>query len=284
MSDDVFEQFQDSPLYAEVKKVPLEIVLKEERHIMKDSAVITLSGKPLCIVRKSYPLIETPVFLEQLESVFLTTMTESQLRGVEVVDAIRKDGAWMQRSYLFPAIGNQLYSVGGEQHIGYRCILTNSYNGRSSTTLATGLIDYVCLNGMIVGKDIEVVKTRHSRGFDLALYSKVISSSINNIQREIQSLQNLADKEISEEYVESFLKRAMGPQLGAKLLEQFQSEIEVRGRTLWAAMSALTFYSSHSSERFPIRAESVDYRLFKRQEEVRRLFNSPMWAEFKEAA
>lgn len=286
MSTDVFQKFVDSPLFAPVSKIPLVAMYEGEEVAMEDNSVIVYDGKPLCVVRDSYPLIETPIFLEQAENCFSEVMTPHQLASVQVMDSVKKDGAWMQRSYLFPAIGQQLKSVGGEQHVGYRCILTNSYNGRSSAMMATGLIDFYCTNGMIMGKDIDIVRTRHSTGFDVGAFMKRITASVNAVQTEIHQLQRMADTTLSKiELAEAFLKRAMGPKLGERIYEHFvQEEVPVRGATVWGVMSALTFYSSHNSTRFPVRGDNGSYRLHKREEEVRKVLSSSLWEAFKEAA
>jgi hypothetical protein len=66
------------------------------------------------------------------------------------------------------------------------------------------------------------------------------------------------------------------------MMDQFDTEAASRGRTVWALYSALTFYSSHNSERFGVRnSGNVDNEavtLDQREREVSRVIGSDAWA------
>jgi hypothetical protein len=57
-----------------------------------------------------------------------------------------------------------------------------------------------------------------------------------------------------------------------KMMEQLEIEAQSRGMTVWALYSALTYYSSHNSDRFTVRnsaaADNVAETLDKREREV----------------
>jgi len=57
----------------------------------------------------------------------------------------------------------------------------NSYNKMKPVTLATGAKVMVCLNGMICGEDIEVLKKRHTKG--IKEYTKdLVDSAVKNTE------------------------------------------------------------------------------------------------------
>ena len=64
-----------------------------------------------------------------------------------------------------------------------------------------------------------------------------------------------------------------------KMMEQLDLEAQQRGMTIWALYSALTYYSSHNSERFGVRnsanVDNVAETLDAREREVSRIIEHP---------
>lgn len=278
-----FEAHRNTLIREPVKKVPCLLTVDGVEHELPRNKVIMRGETPLCIVRNSYEVVQMDDLLEQAEYAFEENMTESQLDSVQIVDRLDKDDTWLCREYVFPEIGNQIFSLSGEQRVGYRCILTNSYNARSSASLLTGLIDFYCTNGMVTG-EFEQHRTRHTAGFDVRGFFRQIEESVKDVQNHIFTLQKLAEaKVLDEEKILQFYTKATNRGLGERLFTHFkEKEVPQRGMTLWGVMSALTFYSSHDSELFPIRADNTPYRLKRREDEVRKILNGRVWKDFRE--
>jgi hypothetical protein len=72
------------------------------------------------------------------------------------------------------------------------------------------------------------------------------------------------------------------------MMEQFQTEAASRGQTIWALYSAMTFYSSHNSERFGVRnssnVDNVAITLDTREREVSRVIDSDAWGQLVRVA
>lgn len=67
------------------------------------------------------------------------------------------------------------------------CVL-NSYNKSKAVTIATGAVVKICLNGMIAGRDISVMKKKHSKGIYNHL-GDLVKDSINRTSISFEKIQ-----------------------------------------------------------------------------------------------
>lgn len=67
------------------------------------------------------------------------------------------------------------------------CVL-NSYNKSKAVTIATGAVVKICLNGMIAGRDINVMKKKHSKGVSNYL-GDLVKDSINRTSISFEKIQ-----------------------------------------------------------------------------------------------
>ena len=67
------------------------------------------------------------------------------------------------------------------------------------------------------------------------------------------------------------------------MMEQLDTEFQKRGTTVWALYSALTYYSSHNSEKFKVKNSSkrdnVERTLIEREKEVLEVERSESFQE-----
>ena len=101
-------------------------------------------------------------------------------------------------------------------------------------------------------------------------------------QEQCRTYQKWAERGINASLFEHVLKENNVSERKTKnLLKQFEMESITRGETLWAALSALTFYSTHDSSLFSVRnSETVDNHgatSEQREREVNKILNSESW-------
>ena len=164
----------------------------------------------------------------------------------------------------------------------FRVGVSNSFNGSGSVRVMAGAYDLICTNGMVIG-EAEKKAARHTSGYTPEIFAGFIEAEFAKYLERVRTWQAWARNEIRPEQAEQALNNAgMSGRRVASMMQQFEAEAATRGRTVWALYSALTFYSSHNSERFGVRnSGNVDNEavtLDQREREVSRVIGSDAWA------
>lgn len=172
------------------------------------------------------------------------------------------------REYRFPAISYDL----GDSTVNFRTIVSNGYGGHS-LKLIVGAIDMFCLNGMIVG-DYEARYRRHTKGLVVSRFTDFVRGAVEIFYTRRDTFQKWYKTEITDEQALEFFEACgvFSERLQKVLFRQFLIESEVRGRTVWALYSAMTYHASFD-KLVPIRSTGNDHRastMLKREEQVLR--------------
>jgi len=231
----------------------------------------------LGVVGNKYKLVSNRSVYEAAETGFMDTLTPAQLDGAKVTERASFNGAWSERVYTFPAIGDQLQSLGGaKSNIGFQARVQNSYDGSSSLRMVTGFIDFYCDNGMVLGSMIDQSKRRHTSGLTPEYVKSVITMATGNVQQEMARLQEMNNSVVDNDKVLAFFKSVFSEQRADRMMDQYKDEVVTRGHTVWSVYSAMTFYASHNSSAFPVREtgnDNVARTLANRSDEVATIAN-----------
>ena len=242
------------------------------------------NGEPinLGVVGASYNLEPFKNLVEEAENVMLRDLTPAQLEGVEVKDTMSYNGGRVWREYILPAFKGLVTTKNKPSTIGYRTVIGTSYDGSSSHSILSGLIDFYCTNGMWAGDLIEQGRRRHTRGANMALFANILATGIEGLQEHVERLQSWSDTDVSRDNVVDFFEAVSSERRARGLIEQFDVEVQARGATAWAAYSAMTFYASHNDVDFPVREtgnDNVAATLYGREAEVSRWVGTKAWGE-----
>lgn len=239
------------------------------------------------VVSASYKPLPNRDFYGTIEEA-LNIAIEPHLReGVMVRDRMSGGGAWSQREYVFPAFSEELKGTKFETKMGLRIVAWNSYDGSASAGLMTGLIDFFCTNGMIVGRNIERELRRHSTQLTPQHFLPALRTNLGKIHEEIEKVRQMQATPLDNDKMLHFLEKHLSGQRAAEMLKRTQLEAEMRGENVFALHSALTYYASHSDESFAVRNAdpSREARMLRgREDEVYRLIDTKEWAALLEAA
>lgn len=233
------------------------------------------------VVGANYRLMPNADYFAVIEQTLRGAVPGDMWEGVQVRDSLARGGAFCRREYVFPAYAEALRNTIHSTELGLRIIAWNSYDGGSSAGLMTGLIDFYCTNGMILGKNIERASARHSARMTADSLIPALRKSIEETEEMLDEVRRMAMAPVEEEQVVELLESKFSGKKAAALHERFGQEAEQRGYNAFALLSALTYYSSHDSEEFPTqgREGTSAQILHYREDEVRRVVDSPAFRD-----
>jgi hypothetical protein len=279
----------------------------EARHLLASSArwdaeqpqhgVGTWTDTHKCIVRTdtdeivgvvgaNYSLLPNSVYFSTIEETMRGAIPGDMWEGVQVRDSLSRAGAFCRREYVFPAYAEQLRNTIHNTDIGLRLIAWNSYDGGTSAGLMSGLIDFYCTNGMVVGKNIASTTARHSSRMDPQVFVEPLRRSIDQTEEMVDEVRRMARTPVTSDDAIEFLEKTFSDRRAGAMHARFLAETEQRGQNVFALLSAMTFYSSHNSEEFPTRGRegTETQTLHGREIEVQRATASPAFRSLLEAA
>jgi hypothetical protein len=252
--------------------------------VMSHKAVVRTDGDSpttLGIVGKDYQIVDNRDLFGKVEQQLADGLPADILRSAQVKDSTSNGGAFCARDYRFPDAKCRIEGRNGHRtDVAFRTVLTNSHDGSGSAKLYTGAIDFYCSNGMIVG-DYDVFGRKHTKNFDVSKFADKVAMALSKFWVEAERLQDWAKRDVSEEKVHEALQNLPGvsERKAERLFAHFQEqEAPVRGSTVYAVYSALTWYASHpEDDRFKVRNTGNDNEaetLMRREDEVRRWVRS----------
>lgn len=240
----------------------------------KHKAVVrTDTDEIVGIVGSNYRVLPNAEFFGMVEETIRETIDESLLAGAHVRE--RTTGSWSMREYVLPEFAVRLRGSQHETDVGLRIIASNSYDGGSSASILSGLIDFYCTNGMVVGRDVASVLARHSSGLTTQRLRNPLIQSLTTAQEHVDELQTMITTPMDEDAPVSILEKFFSGKRAAEIFEQLQNERVVRGDNVFALHSALTHYASHDSYNTRGDEPTSPRNMFAREHEVGRVLRSP---------
>ena len=232
------------------------------------------------------------VLVESLER----SLPASFLKDIELTEQTSGAGAFCKFTYTFPSAAEPIRqlrdSTGfksdryGDEHketwlnLQFSCI--NSFGGKTPLILTSGIRDISCLNSLTTAYTEGSASQRHNSQCDPARFGEFIEHQAASFQERIAVWQGWADRSLTPETAEATLEAAgVSPRLTKQLMRTFEDEAAKRGRSVWALASALTFWSSHSSDDYGVRgsknSDNVAASLHTRGSKVNAVMASEAW-------
>lgn len=234
------------------------------------------------IVSKKYQPLANSSYFSTVEQALRDAIPEEMREGVMVRDKVAGGGSWTQREYVFPAFAEELSNSTYSTKVGLRIVAWNSYDGSASAGLLSGLIDFICTNGMIVGRDIAKEMRRHSTLLTANHFLPRLRQNLGDIGGHIEEVRKMANTPLNQDAALSLLEKHFSGSRAAEILMRAQVEAERRGETVQALHAALTMYASHATDTFKQRSDDParEARLLRgREDEVYRVVSTPEWRE-----
>ena len=241
--------------------------------------VDTWTGASTGVVGNKYKVTQMGDFTKATEEMLLEALPNDKFKDMEISDSMSHGSAIRCRKYTFPAFAMPIETRKHKTEVALTVALIQSYDGSTSNGFVTGLIDFLCTNGIISG-DYTKGNKRHTSGFNLANFILDMDKVVRDFYKDIQRYQVMASTDIRIPQAEAVLEAlpGMSERLAKVMKDQYLTEVSTRGSNVWALASALTYYSSHNSEEFPVKGsasnDNVTKSLLDRSRRVNTWMNS----------
>lgn len=283
----------DREIFFNVYEQP--VVSRDHRHMAEDKKMLTRTTPDgdvyLNVVNSGYRVVENAEVLEPLQRQMINYFDPLVLEDVKIKDTISANGNVCYAEYIFPKLKYGIEtSTGHKTEFGLRFVMKNTFDGKGSVTMWSGLIDFFCTNGTVTGQ-YDVTRKRHSRNFNTDGFISAFEMSMTTHRQAVEKYQRYADTKVgSSTKVQQLFdkltktnrqdqKRSGG--LSDRLFSQWIDEVRVRGNNLFAVQSAMTHYASHGDDgRFDLTKAGDGGTLYKRGDEVTKWLRSNTWNDF----
>ena len=241
--------------------------------------VDTWTGASTGVVGNKYKVTQMVDFTKATEEMLLEALPNDKFKVMEISDSMSHGSAIRSRKYTFPAFSKPIKTRKHSTDVALTVALIQSYDGSTSNGFVTGLLDFFCTNGMISG-DYTKGNKRHTSGFNLSNFILDMDKVVRDFYKDIQRYQVMASTDIRIPQAEAVLEAlpGMSDRLAKVMKDQYLTEVSTRGSNVWALASALTYYSSHNSEEFPVKGsasnDNVTKSLLDRSRRVNTWMNS----------
>jgi len=241
--------------------------------------VDTWTGASTGVVGEKYKVTQMGDFTKATEEMLLEALPNDKFKDMEISDSMSHGSAIRSRKYTFPAFAKPIETRKHQTDVALTVALIQSYDGSTSNGFVTGLLDFFCTNGMISG-DYTKGNKRHTSGFNLSNFILDMDKVVRDFYKDIQRYQVMASTDIRIPQAEAVLEAlpGMSEKMQERMKDQYLTEVSTRGSNVWALASALTYYSSHNSEEFPVKGsasnDNVAKSLLDRSRRVSNWMNS----------
>ena len=221
--------------------------------------VDTWTGAPTGVVGDKYKVTQMRDFTDATERMLMDALPNDKFKDMEINDTMSHGSAVRCRKYTFPAFSKPIETRKHQTEVALTVALVQSYDGSTSNGFVTGLLDFFCTNGMISG-DYTKGNKRHTSGFNLTNFILDMDKGVKDFYNDIQRYQIWAGTDIPVIQAEGTIESlpGMSDRLAKGIKDQYLTEVQTRGSNVWALASALTYYSSHNSEEFPIKGSAAN--------------------------
>ena len=221
--------------------------------------VDTWTGASTGVVGDKYKVTQMRDFTDATEAMLINALPNDKFKDMEINDTMSHGSAVRCRKYTFPAFSKPIETRKHQTEVALTVALVQSYDGSTSNGFVTGLLDFFCTNGMISG-DYTKGNKRHTSGFNLTNFILDMDKVVKDFYNDIQRYQIWAGTDIPVIQAEGTIESlpGMSDRLAKGIKDQYLTEVQTRGSNVWALASALTYYSSHNSEEFPIKGSAAN--------------------------
>ena len=240
----------------------------------------TESGREgIGIVGINSPLTTHQEFFGKQHEMFEKKFPAAHLENADVSYQTSSKGAFALMNLILPDVKLPIETSKHKTEIGFRYVTWHGYNGLTSNNSVWGAIDFLCLNGIIIG-EYERIRKKNTKNFDMRKFIDEIEKSVEEFYVTARKYQAWAARDISYQDAENVIESLpIAKRNKPKLLTIYEQEVMDRGSNLWALYSAFTNYSSHTDNGFPIRQTGGDHQA---ETMLKREFSVVSWLDNEE--
>ncbi len=245
-------------------------------------------GTPLAVVRDTYGVVQHSELFECADKAIRKTLSPTMEHRVK------------QNSSFHGRVGVYTFDFAYKESqtgleklppLHLRFVLLNSF-GLSAIHFFAFAIDSICLNGFIFEKYAVSGQQKHTRNISMNRLQKrfeiLMKGALTGYGHLAETYDRWDKTPVTDKAVKGFLADLPVSQTKRRgLAAQFEKEVNKRGKTLWALVSAMSYYSSHNSDEFPVSEAKKDceaHIILGRQKDVYNWMHHPAFYELEKAA
>jgi len=237
------------------------------------------SEEIISIVSKDFRLIQNDEVFGEIDTRLKGSLEKSQYDSRIEREWVSKGGLWAKKEWLFPDVYVPS-TDGSRSDISFRVIGVNSF-GSGAIKCLFGGIDWYCLNGMVVGEQVGMIRKAHYGSFEMTDVIDPVAEAVEQFKIQGETWLEWQQRELTKKKVDDFLYQMFSLRVANKIAEQWKKEVVNRGATVWALYSAMTAYASHANQ-FNVSARAVNNRttsqiMHTRELEVQNVIASTQW-------
>lgn len=247
------------------------------------------NGAVLGVVGNDYQIVQTQDIVTAHENAIERAFPADMLRNVTTKDSISRGGAFTKREYVFPECVAKISEsprgkYSSSTDVMLRSSIYTTHDGHGSAASAFSSIDGFCANSLLYSH-MDVFRRRHTSGFIMPekAFAAHAEAALENWNERVALMNMWSQYQLTSKDAKDKLEsiKTISERRREKLLVRFDVEAGRRGATMWALVSAMTFYASHNDtdSGFGVRGsggkDNESETLNKREAEVVVWINNP---------
>jgi len=268
-----------------VSKIPMSIHSTKSGQEVPDHDALVRddTGEVLTVVGKNYGVVQNGELFSDIDRQIASIFSKSELRGATVRNCLAYSGGICMREYVFPAVKYSKVLADEKANLCFRLVVVNGHGGTALKVIA-GAFDGYCLNGTIFGEAQASFLRRHSKGTRVEDITSQMSAAVKLFPKMCKLYDLWAATAVTDRSVKRLLDSTkFSDRIREKLFVRWKKESSVRGATVWALYSALTYYARDDENEFAIRNTKRDHKvatLLNREQSVAKVTKSKSWEKF----
>ena len=199
------------------------------------------------------------------------------VRSIQVHDSVAVGGSFVSREYRVLDIAEKLSEVGTT--VAATLKISTTYDGSSATRMSCGTLDLICSNGMTAMNIADGIAKKHTKSAKFDSFSVWLSNLVPTFEADVKQMKRWTETTVKWSEIENVIQALPGmtERKAHRMMNRARQEVSDRGLNVYALTSALTYYSSHDSDEFPVSRtgnDNVATALEMRADEVQRWISS----------
>jgi len=261
---DIFAKHASSRVVAPVVQRDLVGVSRDRGQQLPAPGVVgnyaAIEGKAhfLGAVSSSYKVAQMRDLCFDAEQKMREAFDARTLNSIEVHDRVASGGGFVSREYRVMDLAEELREVGTT--VAATLKISTTYDGSSATRMGCGTLDLICTNGMTATRLADAITKRHTKSATFSSFSIWLENLIPTFEAEVAQMKRWTETTVEWSAVEDVVRAlpGMSETKAENMINRARQEVSDRGMNVYALTSALTYYSSHDSEEFPVRRTGND--------------------------
>lgn len=270
------------PLYIEdetpnkvMDGIVMAIPMDQQHALLRDDTMVSVH-----FAGKDYKIVQMQELHDTVEAAFRLKLPTHILNSVQLTEKTSNVN-FFRAEYRIPGLAAVITHPTGKS-IKVEFDVTVENQATHSVKMTTGARDTSCDNALVFD-NTSLFSKGHTPSFSTDGFQRFLTQQIDEFTTKITTLREWNKTAVDEVDFEIVMRETgvLSDSMIAKIIEQYNEEIEERGCTKFAAYSALTAYCTHNNERFYVKGsadkDNEAVGMSAREDHVRKIVSDKAW-------